>query len=66
MSKLITLCAVLAGMLAMIYIVRGVFTRSLKKETADSLSRMTYGVVCFATLFSFMLPKLAAGTPVTV
>ncbi len=44
----------LAGMLAMIYIVRGVFTPSLKKETADSLSRMTYGVVCFATLFSFV------------
>jgi ABC-type transport system involved in cytochrome c biogenesis permease subunit len=44
----------LAGMLAMIYIIRGVFTRSLKKQTADSLSRMTYGVVCFATLFSFV------------
>ena len=44
----------LAGMLAMIYIIRGVFTRSLKKETADSLARMTYGVVCFATLFSFV------------
>jgi ABC-type transport system involved in cytochrome c biogenesis permease subunit len=44
----------LAGMLAMIYIIRGVFTRSLKKETADSLSRMTYGVICFATLFSFV------------
>jgi ABC-type transport system involved in cytochrome c biogenesis permease subunit len=44
----------LAGMLAMIYIIRGVFTRSLKKETADSLSRMTYGVLCFATLFSFV------------
>jgi ABC-type transport system involved in cytochrome c biogenesis permease subunit len=44
----------LAGMLAIIYIVRGVFTRSLKKQTADSLSRMTYGVVCFATLFSFV------------
>ncbi len=44
----------LAGMLAMIYIVRGVFTRSLNKETADSLARMTYGVVCFATLFSFV------------
>jgi ABC-type transport system involved in cytochrome c biogenesis permease subunit len=44
----------LAGMLAMIYIIRGVFTSSLKKETADSLSRMTYGVVCFATLFSFV------------
>jgi ABC-type transport system involved in cytochrome c biogenesis permease subunit len=44
----------LAGMLAIIYIVRGVFTRSLKKQTADSLARMTYGVVCFATLFSFV------------
>ena len=44
----------LAGMLAIIYVVRGVFTRSLKKETADSLARMTYGVVCFATLFSFV------------
>jgi ABC-type transport system involved in cytochrome c biogenesis permease subunit len=44
----------LAGMLAMIYIIRGLFTRSLKKPIADSLSRMTYGVVCFATLFSFV------------
>jgi len=44
----------LAGMLAIIYIVRGVFTSSLKRQTADSLSRMTYGVVCFATLFSFV------------
>lgn len=44
----------LSGMLAIIYIVRGVFTRSLKPETADSLARMTYGVVCFATLFSFV------------
>jgi len=44
----------LAGMLAIIYIVRGVFTRSLKKQTADSLARMTYGVICFATLFSFV------------
>lgn len=44
----------LAGMLALIYVVRGVFTRSLKKEVADSLARMTYGVVCFATLFSFV------------
>jgi ABC-type transport system involved in cytochrome c biogenesis permease subunit len=44
----------LAGMLAIIYVVRGVFTRSLTKQTADSLTRMTYGVVCFATLFSFV------------
>jgi len=43
----------LAGFLAMIYIVRGVFTRSLDKGTADALARMVYGIVCFATLFSF-------------
>ena len=44
----------LAGMLAIIYIVRGVFTRSLKPEAASSLARMTYGVICFATLLSFV------------
>ncbi|MEI6072156.1 MAG: cytochrome c biogenesis protein CcsA [Verrucomicrobiae bacterium] len=44
----------LAGMLAVIYVVRGVFTRSLTKESAQSLTRMTYGVICFATLFSFV------------
>ena len=44
----------LAGMLAIIYVIRGVFTTSLKKQTADSLGRMTYGVICFATLFSFV------------
>jgi len=44
----------LAGTLATIYIVRGVFTSSLTKESAQSLTRMTYGVVCFATLFSFV------------
>jgi ABC-type transport system involved in cytochrome c biogenesis permease subunit len=43
----------LAGFLAIIYIVRGLFTTSLTKETADSLTRMVYGIVCFATLFSF-------------
>ncbi len=43
----------LAGFLAIIYVVRGVFTRSLDKATADALARMVYGIVCFATLFSF-------------
>lgn len=43
-----------AGVLAMIYILRGVFTSSLKKDTADSLGRMVYGIMCFATLFSFV------------
>ena len=44
----------LAGMLAMIYVLRGVLTRTLTRESAQSLSRMTYGVICFATLFSFV------------
>jgi ABC-type transport system involved in cytochrome c biogenesis permease subunit len=44
----------LAGFLAMIYILRGALTRSLDKATADSLTRMVYGIVCFATLFSFV------------
>jgi ABC-type transport system involved in cytochrome c biogenesis permease subunit len=43
-----------AGLLAIIYVVRGVFTASLKRATADGLSRMIYGIVCFATLFSFV------------
>ena len=38
----------------MIYVLRGVLTRSLDAATADALSRMIYGVVCFATLFSFV------------
>ncbi len=42
----------LAGFLALIYVVRGVFTKSLDPATADSLARMVYGIVCFATLFS--------------
>jgi ABC-type transport system involved in cytochrome c biogenesis permease subunit len=44
----------LAGFLALIYIVRGTLTKTLDKATADSLSRMVYGIVCFATLFSLV------------
>jgi len=44
----------LAGFLAAIYIVRGLFTRTLDKATADALTRMVYGIVCFATLFSLV------------
>ncbi len=43
-----------AGFLAMIYILRGVFTTSLDAATAKSLGKMVYGIVCFATLFSFV------------
>jgi ABC-type transport system involved in cytochrome c biogenesis permease subunit len=44
----------LAGFLAIIYVLRGLLTRSLDGATAASLGRMIYGVVCFATLFSFV------------
>ncbi|MEO5960242.1 MAG: cytochrome c biogenesis protein CcsA, partial [Opitutaceae bacterium] len=44
----------LAGLLALIYVVRGVFTRSLDEATGAALGRMIYGIVCFATLFSFV------------
>ena len=44
----------LAGFLAIIYLLRGIFTPSLDDDTAKSLVRMVYGIVCFATLFSFV------------
>jgi ABC-type transport system involved in cytochrome c biogenesis permease subunit len=43
-----------AGFLATVYIVRGFFTRTLLPATAKALTRMVYGIVCFATLFSFV------------
>ena len=43
-----------AGFLALIYIVRGFFTKTLDEATGKSLARMIYGIVCFATLFSFV------------
>jgi ABC-type transport system involved in cytochrome c biogenesis permease subunit len=44
----------LAGFLALIYVIRGLFTRSLDPATADTLTRMVYGIVCFATLCSLV------------
>ena len=44
----------LTGLLGIIYIVWGVFTKSMKKEDAKELGRMTYGVACFAIFFSFV------------
>ena len=44
----------LAGLLAVIYVARGLFTSSLTPDSARSLTRMIYGVICFATLFSFV------------
>jgi ABC-type transport system involved in cytochrome c biogenesis permease subunit len=44
----------LAGFLALFYVMRGLFTRSLDAVTADGIARMIYGIVCFATLFSLV------------
>ncbi len=43
-----------AGLAAIIYVVRGFFTTSLSAEMGKRLARIVYGVVCFATLFSFV------------
>lgn len=43
-----------AGFLAMVYILRGVFTTTLLPATGKALTRMVYGITCFATLFSFV------------
>ena len=44
----------LAGALAIVYVVRGVMTPSLDADLRKSLSRMIYGIVCFAMFFSFV------------
>ncbi len=42
-----------AGLLGIVFILRGVLTRSLDRGTFVSLAQAIYGVVCFATLLSF-------------
>jgi ABC-type transport system involved in cytochrome c biogenesis permease subunit len=44
----------LAGLLGIIFILRGLISRSFSVDLVKSLNRMTYGVVCFATLFSLV------------
>ena len=44
----------LSGVIATIALLRGAVTRSFDATTAKTLSSMVYGVVCFATLFSFV------------
>ncbi|MEZ6318502.1 MAG: cytochrome c biogenesis protein CcsA [Phycisphaerales bacterium] len=44
----------LAGFLGIAYVIRGVFTRTLDAESSRRLVQMIYGVVCFATLLSFL------------
>lgn len=44
----------LAGIIAIVYIIMGVFTDRLDKKTSKSLYAMVYGIICFALLFSFV------------
>jgi len=43
-----------AGFLGIIFVVRGFFTSAVTPELKRSLARMVYGIICFATLFSFV------------
>lgn len=44
----------LAGFIAVAYVLLGLFTPVLNEARAKALSGMVYGVICFATLFSFV------------
>ena len=44
----------LAGLLGVIYVVRGVFTSSLSRDVGRDLNRMIYGTLCFSIFFSFV------------
>jgi ABC-type transport system involved in cytochrome c biogenesis permease subunit len=44
----------LAGVLAAVYVLLGLCSRLLTREIARILASMVYGIVCFATLFSFV------------
>ncbi len=46
--------AFLAGGLGVIYLLRGLLTRSMDEAAASSLADSIYGTVCFALLFSFL------------
>ena len=43
-----------AGLLGLVYIIRGVVTPSLTTKVGKDLTRMTYGALCFSILFSFV------------
>ncbi|MDA0834640.1 MAG: cytochrome c biogenesis protein CcsA [Planctomycetota bacterium] len=43
-----------AGILGVVYVVRGLLTKSLTREVGKNLTRMIYGTLCFAIFFSFV------------
>lgn len=44
----------LAGLLGVVYVLRGVFTTSLNPSVSRDLYRMIYGTLCFSIFFSFV------------
>ncbi|HZZ74087.1 MAG TPA: cytochrome c biogenesis protein CcsA [Pirellulales bacterium] len=44
----------ISGLLGLGYLLGGMFTPGLSKETSKNLARMIYGTVCFAIFFSFV------------
>ncbi len=44
----------IAGILAILYVIRGILDKNFDKTAAKSISSMIYGVTCFAVLFSFV------------
>ena len=45
---------ILAGVLAIVYVVLGLFTPMIDEPGGKALSRMVYAITCFAILFSFV------------
>jgi ABC-type transport system involved in cytochrome c biogenesis permease subunit len=43
----------LSGALAIGFILRGLFSKSFSEESAQNLTRMVYGIVCFSAFFQF-------------
>lgn len=44
----------IAGFLGIVYIFRGLFTRTLTETVGKAIARMVYAIICFSTLFSFV------------
>jgi ABC-type transport system involved in cytochrome c biogenesis permease subunit len=58
-THVVTICigygaTFLAGFLALVYVLRGVFTRGLDSATRANIIRMIYAILCFALLFSLI------------
>lgn len=47
-------CNFLAGAIALVFVGMGVFTKRITPETEKSVKSMVYGIICFATLTSFV------------